>query len=72
MRTAATSGWESLTPAELETVRHLAKGLTNAQIAEATFVSVATVKTHLHHAYGKLDLPSRAALAAAATEHLAR
>jgi DNA-binding CsgD family transcriptional regulator len=72
VRTAATSGWESLTPAELETVRHLAKGLTNAQIADATFVSVATVKTHLHHVYRKLDLPSRAAVASAATEHLPR
>jgi predicted ATPase/class 3 adenylate cyclase/DNA-binding CsgD family transcriptional regulator len=71
VRTTATSGWDSLTPAELDTVRHLARGLTNAQIAEAAFVSVATVKTHLHHVYRKLDLSSRAALASAATEHLA-
>jgi predicted ATPase/class 3 adenylate cyclase/DNA-binding CsgD family transcriptional regulator len=72
VRTTATSGWDALTPAELETVRHLVKGLTNAQLAEATFVSVATVKTHLHHVYTKLGLSSRAALAAAATEHFTR
>lgn len=35
-------------------------------IASRLHVSVATVKTHLHHAYGKLEVRDRAAAIAAA------
>jgi DNA-binding NarL/FixJ family response regulator len=45
----------------------VAAGLTNRDIAAKLFVSVATVKTHLVHVYTKLEVRTRAALAAAAT-----
>jgi DNA-binding CsgD family transcriptional regulator len=60
-------GWASLTPSEQRVVELVAEGLPNAAIAKRLFVSLATVKTHLVHVYGKLGLTTRAELAAAAT-----
>jgi DNA-binding CsgD family transcriptional regulator len=60
-------GWESLTPSEQRVVALVAAGLGNREIAAKLFVGVATVKTHLLHVYTKLDLHTRAELAAAAT-----
>ena len=60
------SGWESLTPAELEVVRHVAEGLTNPEIGERMFIERSTVKTHLVHIYAKLSLKNRSELVAAA------
>jgi len=60
-------GWESLTPGEQRVVDLVGEGLPNAAIAKRLFVSVATVKTHLLHVYGKLGLATRAELAAAVT-----
>jgi predicted ATPase/DNA-binding CsgD family transcriptional regulator len=62
-------GWESLTPTELRVVDLASEGLTNAAIAERMFISAATVKVHLAHVYGKLDVPNRAALATVAARH---
>jgi predicted ATPase/class 3 adenylate cyclase/DNA-binding CsgD family transcriptional regulator len=59
-------GWESLTPTELEVVRHAADGLTNPQIGEQMFITRGTVKTHLSHIYTKLGLQNRSELAAQA------
>jgi DNA-binding CsgD family transcriptional regulator len=59
-------GWESLTPTELEIVRHAATGLTNPQIGEQMFITRGTVKVHLSHIYAKLDLRNRSELAAEA------
>ncbi|MDX1510611.1 MAG: LuxR C-terminal-related transcriptional regulator [Nitriliruptorales bacterium] len=59
----AVSGWASLTPAEVDVARKVADGLTNAEAAEALFVSTNTVKTHLKNIYTKLDISSRAELA---------
>ena len=42
-----------------------ADGLSNAEIAQALFVTVKTVETHLGHAYRKLDIRSRWELRAA-------
>ncbi len=50
-RSRPVSGWDSLTPAELDVARLVAEGLTNAAAAERLFVSVNTVKAHLTHAY---------------------
>jgi DNA-binding NarL/FixJ family response regulator len=61
-------GWQSLTPAELRVVELVAEGLPNRAVAEKLFVSPATVKSHLIHVFTKLDLRTRAELAAAATE----
>lgn len=50
---------EPLTDRELEVLRLVAAGLSNAAIAEQLVVSVGTVKTHLKHIFGKLDVESR-------------
>jgi predicted ATPase/class 3 adenylate cyclase/DNA-binding CsgD family transcriptional regulator len=60
-------GWNSLTPTELDVVRHIAAGLTNRQIGQRMFISPGTVKAHLAHIFTKLDTPSRSRLAAEAT-----
>ena len=67
-RKRPTRGWESLTPAEIEVVRHAAAGLTNPQIGERMFISRATVKAHLSHVFAKLGVTSRAELASEATQ----
>jgi DNA-binding CsgD family transcriptional regulator len=59
-------GWDGLTPTEREVVRQVSEGRTNPQIAEAMFISRETVKTHLSHIFAKLNMTSRAELAAAA------
>jgi DNA-binding CsgD family transcriptional regulator len=66
-RKRPSGGWESLTPTELEIVRHTAAGLTNPEIAERMFVSRGTVKVHLSHVYAKLGLRNRSEVAAEAT-----
>ena len=50
----------TLTPRELEVLRLLAGGLTNAEIADSLGVSTHTAKTHVAHVLGKLDLRDRA------------
>ncbi|PZS27175.1 MAG: LuxR family transcriptional regulator [Pseudonocardiales bacterium] len=62
-------GWDSLTPTELEIVRHIAAGLTNRQIGQRMFISPGTVKTHLSHVFTKLGTSSRSHLAAEAIRH---
>jgi DNA-binding CsgD family transcriptional regulator len=62
-------GWRSLTPTELAVVARVAQGLTNPAIAERLFMSINTVKTHLRHIFDKLEVSSRAELAAEATVH---
>jgi len=59
-------GWSSLTPAELEVVRHVIQGMSNPEIAKQLFVTTNTIKTHLSHIYTKLDVSGRAELAAQA------
>jgi DNA-binding CsgD family transcriptional regulator len=39
-----------------------ADDMTNREIAQALFVTLRTVETHLTHAYQKLDISSRAEL----------
>jgi DNA-binding NarL/FixJ family response regulator len=60
----ATDSWSStLTAREREVAAALARGLTNRQIARELFLSVATVKDHVHHILAKTGLPNRAAVA---------
>ena len=49
-----------LTPRELEVLRLLARGLSNAEIARELILGDATVKTHVARIFGKLDLHDRA------------
>ena len=55
-----------LSPRELDVLRLVAQGLSNRETAAQLFVSEATVKSHLIHAFGKLGVDSRTAAVAAA------
>ena len=48
-----------LTDSELAVLRFLPSHMTNQEIAEALFLSINTVKTHLRSAYRKLGVASR-------------
>ncbi|MGW7103609.1 AAA family ATPase [Streptomyces sp. NPDC054838] len=65
-RRRAVNGWESLTPAELKVALLVAQGRTNPEIAAALFLSPRTVQTHVSHILAKLQVRSRAAVAAQA------
>jgi DNA-binding CsgD family transcriptional regulator len=50
---------EPLSARELEVMRHVAAGLHNDEIAATMFITTNTVKSHLAHAYAKLEVTSR-------------
>jgi len=52
-----------LTPREIEIARMAASGLRNKEIAEKLFISLGTVKVHLHNIYQKLRVKGRLELA---------
>jgi DNA-binding CsgD family transcriptional regulator len=51
------SGWESLTPTELDVVRLVKEGLSNAEVATRLFASPRTVQTHLTLAVAVQPVP---------------
>ena len=57
-------GWASLTETERTVAALVAEGLSNPQIGDRLYVSRRTVQTHVAHIFTKLDLCSRAQLAA--------
>jgi DNA-binding NarL/FixJ family response regulator len=58
-----------LTAREVEVLRLLAQGLSDAQIAEHLVISPRTVNRHTTSLYNKLGVSSRAAATRAAIEH---
>lgn len=61
---AARQPFEPLTEREEEVLKAVARGLTNAEIAETLYISLATVKTHIAHIQAKLGARNRVELAA--------
>ena len=50
---------DPLSARELEVLHLIAEGLSNDAVAQKLFLSTGTVKVHLKHIYGKLDVNSR-------------
>jgi DNA-binding NarL/FixJ family response regulator len=63
-----TPGLDTLTEREVEVLEHLARGLSNAEMADALFVSETTIKTHVSHILTKLNLRDRVQAVVAAYE----
>jgi DNA-binding CsgD family transcriptional regulator len=61
-RRSAVTGPDSLTPTERRVAELAASSLTNRQVAEALFVTVKTVETHLGRVYQKLGISTRTEL----------
>ena len=59
---------DDLTPREVEVLRRLSQGWTDAQIAEHLIISLCTVNTHLTSIYNKLSVDSRTAATRFAVE----
>jgi DNA-binding CsgD family transcriptional regulator len=59
----AKMGWDSLTDSELTVVNLIAQGVTNRDVATQLHLSLHTVKNHVHNAFAKLGINSRAQLA---------
>jgi LuxR family maltose regulon positive regulatory protein len=57
---------EPLTEREMQVLRLIEEGLSNAEIAQRLFVAPSTVKVHTHHIYSKLGVTSRTQAAAKA------
>lgn len=57
-----------LTNRQLEVARLLARGMTNAEIADLVFISPKTAEHHVSAVLGKLGLPNRRAVVRAASE----
>jgi ATP/maltotriose-dependent transcriptional regulator MalT len=64
-RSVMRRGADSLTPSERRVCEMAAGGMSNPQIAQALFVTRATVESHLHSAYRKLEVPGRKQLVGA-------
>jgi DNA-binding CsgD family transcriptional regulator len=58
----AKTGWDSLTDAELTVVNLISQGATTGSVAQRLHVTHHTVKAHLHNAFTKLGINSRAEL----------
>jgi DNA-binding NarL/FixJ family response regulator len=65
---ATVPGLDQLTEREREVLAAVARGLSNAEVADALYISPATAKTHVSHLLTKLQVRDRAQLVVAAYE----
>ena len=68
-RTPVPPGYRALTDKEREILRAVARGLSNAEIAQQVFAGESTVKTHVGGILRKLDLRDRVQIVVFAHEH---
>ena len=68
--TAVSSRLERLTDREREVLAAIARGSSNAEMAEELFIGAATVKSHVSSILTKLDCTSRVELAVTAARHV--
>ncbi len=50
---------EPLTGREMDVLRLIVAGFSNAEIGKELFIAISTVKSHVNHIYGKLDVENR-------------
>jgi DNA-binding CsgD family transcriptional regulator len=62
-RRRATTGWDALTPTELDVAHLVAQGLPNPDIATRLYSSRRTIEVHVSHILTKLQLRSRVDIA---------
>ena len=60
---------EPLSPRELEVLGHVREGRSNAEIARALFVSLGTIKTHMHRLMTKIGAKNRVEALRLAEDH---
>ena len=63
------AGLDALTPREREVLRHVVEGHSNAEIADALYIGIRTVRAHVASILARLDLPTRTAAATYAVRH---
>ncbi|HEV7363996.1 MAG TPA: LuxR C-terminal-related transcriptional regulator, partial [Solirubrobacteraceae bacterium] len=59
LRRLTPTGIEALTSSERRVAEMAATGMTNREIAQALFLTIKTIESHLHAAYDKLGISSR-------------